>query len=144
MRQTASAALLVCKGAPIAFHSPSSTNATNPPHPNPPGNLIHGESGLCATLGAPNLGDSTYVSNNGTLHLEVWAGPTSAGKTVAVLFNKGPQEDTVAVDWEGLGLPVPLGTLLPVRDVWAMADLPPAGSLSALVAPHGVRVFVVG
>ena len=113
-----------------------------PPHPT--GSLIHGESGLCATLGLPNLGDSTYTTNAGTLHFEVWAGPTSAGKTVAVLFNKGPLEDTVAVDWEGLGLPVPLGTLLPVRDVWAMADLPPAGNLSAVVAPHGVRVFVVG
>ena len=109
-----------------------------------PGNLIHGQSGLCATLGLPNLGDSTYTTNNGTLQLEVWGGPTSAGKTVAVLFNKGPAEDTVAVDWQGLGLPVPLGTLLPVRDVWAMADLPAAGSLSAVVAPHGVRVFVVG
>ena len=79
---------------------------------------------------------------DGTLQLEVWGGPTSAGKTVAVLFNKSPQTDTITVDWPALGLP--LGKFLPVRDVWAMADLPAAQGLSAEVAPHGVRVFLVG
>lgn len=106
--------------------------------------MIHGESGECLTLGLPNVGDSTYKSNNGTLQAEVWGGPISTGRTVAVLFNKSPLADTITVEWPALNPSLPLGKSLPVRDVYAMADLPDAQNLSALVPPHGVRVFLVG
>ena len=106
--------------------------------------MIHGMSGECLTLGLPNLGDSTYKTNNGTLQAEVWGGPISTGRVVVVLFNKGPVADTLSVEWSALNPSLPKGKTLPIRDVWAMADLPPAQSLSALVQPHGVRVFLVG
>ena len=106
------------------------------------GHIVHGSSGLCLTLGLPN-NPAVYTTNNGTLHLEVWAGPLSApGKVVTVLFNKGPEEDTIHAEWPVIGLPA--NKTLPIRDVWAMADLQPARSLTAVVASHGVRVFVVG
>jgi alpha-galactosidase len=98
------------------------------------------------TLGLPNFNPSPsyqYTTNNGTLQQEVWAGPLSTpGKVVVVLFNKGPVEDTLAVAWDVIGLPV--GATLPVRDVYNRTDLPPAQALAAVVQPHGVRVFVVG
>ena len=105
--------------------------------------MVHGSTGSCLTLGLPNYVPSQpYVTNNGTLQLEVWAGPLTGGRVVAVLFNKGPLADTISVEWPTLGLPA--GATLPVRDVWAMADLPPSRNLTALVQSHGVRVFTVG
>ncbi len=127
---------------PLTAPSPP-PHAHHPQRPRPAGNLVHGGTGKCATLGLPSYSaDAPYATNNGTLQQEVWAGPVSTGRTVAVLFNKGPQADTIAVGWPELGLPA--GATLPVRDVWAMADLPAAQNLTALVAPHGVRVFLVG
>jgi hypothetical protein len=106
-------------------------------------NIIHGASGLCLALGlANNPASGAWVTNNGTLQHEIWAGTLSSGKTVAVLFNKGPAADTLTAAWDALGLA--RGTTLPVRDVLARADLPPATGLSADVAAHGVAVFVVG
>ena len=98
---------------------------------------------MCLTLGLPNyVLQAPYVTNNGTLQLEVWAGPLSSGAVVAVLFNKGPVNDTIHIEWPVLGLP--LNASLPVRDVWDMTDLPNATSLTAQVPSHGVGVFVVG
>jgi hypothetical protein len=91
----------------------------------------------------PPPAGTSYTTNNGTLQLEVWAGPLSTpGRVVTVLFNKGPSQDTIHVEWPVIGQPA--NATLPVRDVWAMADLPPAQSLTAVVASHGVRVFIVG
>jgi hypothetical protein len=114
------------------------------------GSVIHGASAQCLTLGVSNYApqDPNSYTNNGTLSLEVWAGALSAtgfaGKTVAVLFNKSPANDTLSVEWPSLGTGLPRGATLPIRDVYARADLPPATSLSALIPPHGVRIFIVG
>lgn len=108
------------------------------------GSVIGGSSELCVTLGLPNyVAGRQYVTNNGTLALEVWGGPLSSGKTVAVLFNKGgASAETITANWDVFGLP--RGASLPVRDVLARAALPPASELKAIVPPHGVRAFVVG
>jgi hypothetical protein len=115
------------------------------------GAITHGGSGQCLTLGLPALapaagggGGAPYTTNNGTLQAELWAGPLSSGKAVAVLFNKAPGAETLAVGWDALGVGLRAGAALPVRDVYARADLGEATQLSALVQPHGVRVFVVG
>jgi hypothetical protein len=110
------------------------------------GALVHGSSGQCLTLGLPAQGSATtpYTTNNGTLQAELWGGPLSNGKAVAVLFNKAPGVETIAVGWDALGLGLRAGAALPVRDVYARQDLGPATQLSAVVQPHGVRVFVVG
>ncbi len=73
----------------------------------------------------------------------MWGGALSApGKAVVVLFNKSPEAGTLTASWDLVGLRA--GAALPVRDVYAKADLGAAASLSAEVQPHGVRVFVVG
>jgi hypothetical protein len=109
------------------------------------GALVHGSSGLCLTLGLPaQVGATPYTTNNGTLEAELWAGPLSSGKAVAVLFNKARAEETIAVGWDALGLGLSAGAALPVRDVYARQDLGAFTQLSAVVQPHGVRVFVVG
>ncbi len=106
-------------------------------------NIIHGASGLCLALGVPNNpSSSTWVTNNGTLAHEVWGGPLSTGKTVAVLFNKSPMNETMSTPWDALGLAA--GASFPVRDVLSKQSLPPATSLTADVAAHGVRVFIIG
>ena len=111
------------------------------------GALVHGSSGQCLTLGLPACAActaATYTTNNGTLQAELWGGPLSNGKVVAVLFNKGESVETITVAWDALGLGLRAGFALPVRDVYARQDLMPATMLSAVVQPHGVRVFVVG
>jgi hypothetical protein len=50
--------------------------------------------------------------------------------------------ETLTATWDALGLP--RGATLPIRDVLARRDLPPAAGLAADVAAHGVAVFVVG
>ena len=107
-------------------------------------NIIHGSSGLCRlALGVPNNpSSSTWVTNNGTLSHEVWGGELSTGKTVAILFNKSPVNETMSTPWDALGLAA--GSSFPVRDVLSKQNLPPATSLTADVAAHGVRVFVIG
>jgi hypothetical protein len=99
---------------------------------------------MCLTLGLPYYdGVGQYATSNGTLEHEVWAGPLSTpGKAVVVLFNKSPVAETLTTAWDWVGLAA--GATLPVRDVYNKTDLPPAQALSALVQPHGVRVFVVG
>jgi hypothetical protein len=110
------------------------------------GAITHGGSGECLTLGLPAIapGAAPYVTNNGTLQSELWAGPLSSGKAVAVLFNKAASAETLSYDWDALGVGLRAGAALPVRDVYAREDLGAATQLSALVQPHGVRVFVVG
>ena len=110
------------------------------------GAIVHGSSGQCLTLGLPALGATAapYTTNNGTLQALLWGGPLSSGKAVAVLFNKAPGVETISVGWDALGLGLRVGAALPVRDVYAREDLGPATQLSAVVQPHGVRVFVVG
>ena len=110
------------------------------------GAIVHGSSGLCLTLGLPPVGPATvpYSTNNGTLQSELWGGSLSSGKTVAVLFNKATDVETLTFGWDALGLGLRAGASLPVRDVYAREDLGDATTLSAQVQPHGVRVFVIG
>jgi hypothetical protein len=111
------------------------------------GQIVGAKNGLCITVGKPNFDAlaRTWVTNNGTLEHEVWAGPLSSGKRVVVLFNKGTVTETISAAWDYLDQPN--GKAAPVRDVLAKKDLSPlaAGSaLTAQVGPHGVQLFVVG
>jgi hypothetical protein len=115
--------------------------------------ILSGSTGLCVTLGQPNLPPAgrPWTTNNGTLHHEVWSGPLSNGKqVVVVLFNKGDFNETVAAARELLELPAACAASspsCPVRDLLARQDLPalPAGApLTATVPSHGVQMFLVG
>jgi alpha-galactosidase len=73
---------------------------------------------------------------------EVWMKPLTGGRRAVLLFNRGAAPATIAVDWDRLGLPPNLPAR--VRDLWAHRDLGTRrGSLSAVVAPHGVQMFVL-
>jgi alpha-galactosidase len=67
--------------------------------------------------------------------LEVWAKDMEDGSKAVGLFNRGPEEAKVSVNWSALGLH---GAQM-VRDLWQQADLGKFdGEFSAPVARHGV------
>lgn len=109
------------------------------------GSLVTGD-GRCVTLGLPNLppGQRTqkWVTNNGTLHHEVWAGPLSGDRNVVVLFNKGDAKAEVVADWQTLNFPSEQP--MAARDVYNKKEIGVlAGSLHAEVEAHGIAVFVL-
>lgn len=113
------------------------------------GMLIHGSTGLCATLGNPQVvpQGQPYVTNNFTLEHEVWAGPLSTpNQWAVVLFNKGLTNETLKASWDLLdGVAGGASATLPVRDVLARKDLGPTkDGVSAVVPSHGVALYVVG
>ena len=89
-------------------------------------------------------------TNNGTLHLEVWAGPltdsaSGAARRVVALFNKGNADanETITAPPELIGTDT---SAMAVRDVEAKQDLPLLSrgqGLAAAVPRHGVRLFVL-
>jgi len=66
---------------------------------------------------------------------EVWAKEMEDGSKAVGLFNRGPEQAKVSVNWSALGLHGPQI----VRDLWRQADLGKFdGEFSAPVARHGV------
>jgi hypothetical protein len=82
----------------------------------------------------------------------VWRRPLASGALALVFFHRGvdtsgplpapPAVREISAAWADLGIAP--GARVAVRDVWDRRDLGAAANLSALVPPHGVRVFVVG
>ena len=73
-----------------------------------------------------------------TSHEVVYAKPLEDGSLAIGLFNRGEEATTVGVTWGELDLS---GTLH-VRDLWAREDLGGhTGTLAAMVAAHGARLF---
>jgi alpha-galactosidase len=72
--------------------------------------------------------------------LEVWMKPLASGAKAVGLFNLGAGPAPVTVRWKDIGL----GREATVRDVWTQADVGrAAGSYTAVVAEHGVRLVVL-
>ncbi len=70
---------------------------------------------------------------------DVWAKPLSGGDWAVCLFNRGPKDAPIEVDWADLGLEAGPRE---VRDLWARRDLGSfTGGYTAEVPSHGV-VFV--
>ena len=73
---------------------------------------------------------------------EVWEKTLEGNRHAVILFNRGSSEQTIAVSWYEIGLPVEAAPS--VRDLWAGKDLGAVkGTFSAKVAPHDVVVLRV-
>ena len=87
--------------------------------------------------------------NSSAITQQAFARPLSGGRVGVVLFNRddGPANATMSVSMSSLGVAGGGRGAVPVRDVVAKRDLPPAprgGSWSAEVPPHGVAFVVIG
>lgn len=103
----------------------------------------------CLTVGYANY--PFTGTNEGTLNLEVWAGPltpdatTGAARRVIALFNKGLTTDSILVSAEILGTDRATGNIA-LRDVEQnkdLAPLVPGQTLAVDVVSHGVTVYVL-
>jgi len=69
--------------------------------------------------------------------LEVWSKPLADGGRAVILFNRGADTRSIAVDWTELGYPA--GLKAEVRDLWTHETLGKMkGRFAAPVASHGV------
>jgi alpha-galactosidase len=69
--------------------------------------------------------------------LEVWSKPLADGSRAVILFNRGAETQSIAVNWTELGYPA--GLQAQVRDLWTKKALGKAqGRFAAPVASHGV------
>ena len=78
--------------------------------------------------------------------LETWAGPLAGGAFVALLFNRSPLPDAIALGWGDLAaLGVPRPGPLRVRDVWRGQDVGVFnGSYTDPAVPaHGVAFLIL-
>ena len=74
--------------------------------------------------------------------VEVWEKTLEGNRHAVILFNRGSSEQTIAVSWYEIGLPVEAAPS--VRDLWAGKDLGTVKStFSAKVAPHDALVLRV-
>ncbi|KAK3152942.1 hypothetical protein QOZ80_2BG0165600 [Eleusine coracana subsp. coracana] len=77
-------------------------------------------------------------SDNG---LEVWAGPLSNKRKAVVLWNRQGYQATITADWSLIGLDP--STAVTARDLWAHSSFSAKGQLSASVAPHDCKMYVL-
>ena len=74
--------------------------------------------------------------------LEVWARSLDGGARAVILFNRGQTEESIAVAWHELGLP--LDAAPRVRDLWQKKDLGTVpGIFTTRVPPHDVVMIRV-
>lgn len=75
--------------------------------------------------------------------LEVWAGPLSGYRVVVLLVNRGPATSLMTAHWDDIGLHP--NTTVMARDLWLHKVLRerPVGNLSATVASHACKMFVL-
>ncbi|XP_040383981.1 alpha-galactosidase [Oryza brachyantha] len=77
-------------------------------------------------------------SDNG---LEVWAGPLSDNRKAIVLWNRQPYQATITAHWSNIGLaPSVVAT---ARDLWAHSSFAAQGQISASVAPHDCKMYIL-
>ncbi|KAG2548204.1 hypothetical protein PVAP13_9KG150800 [Panicum virgatum] len=77
-------------------------------------------------------------SNNG---LEVWAGPLNNNRKAVVLWNRQGYQATITAQWSSIGLAS--STAVTARDLWAHSSFSAQGQLSASVAPHDCKMYVL-
>ncbi|KAF0907848.1 hypothetical protein E2562_020904 [Oryza meyeriana var. granulata] len=76
--------------------------------------------------------------------IEIWAGPLSQRRTAVLLLNRGATGSRrITAAWSDIG--VGPGLAVEARDVWKHETVPGrfTGSLTAEVAPHSCRLFVL-
>uniref|UniRef100_A0A453JH30 Alpha-galactosidase n=2 Tax=Aegilops tauschii subsp. strangulata TaxID=200361 RepID=A0A453JH30_AEGTS len=73
--------------------------------------------------------------------LEVWAGPLSGNRKAVVLWNRQGYQATITAHWSNVGLPASVSVT--ARDLWAHSSFSAQGQLSASVAPHDCKMYVL-
>jgi alpha-galactosidase len=74
--------------------------------------------------------------------LEVWAKRLSGGAQAVILFNRGREEQAIAVSWQEIGLPYDAEPT--VRDLWKKADVGKVkGTFTARVPTHEIVMIRV-
>lgn len=77
-------------------------------------------------------------SDNG---LEVWAGPLSNNRKAVVLWNRQSYQATITAHWSNIGLAGSVAVT--ARDLWAHSSFAAQGQISASVAPHDCKMYVL-
>lgn len=77
-------------------------------------------------------------SDNG---LEVWAGPLSGNRKAVVLWNRQGYQATITAHWSNVGLPA--SAAVTARDLWAHSSFSAQGQISASVAPHDCKMYIL-
>ncbi|TVU02388.1 hypothetical protein EJB05_52122 [Eragrostis curvula] len=72
---------------------------------------------------------------------EVWAGPLSNNRKAVVLWNRQGYQATITAQWSMIGLAP--STSVTARDLWAHSSFSAQGQLSASVAPHDCKMYVL-
>ncbi|KAM3408717.1 hypothetical protein ACQJBY_001656 [Aegilops geniculata] len=73
--------------------------------------------------------------------LEVWAGPLSGNRKAVVLWNRQGYQATITAHWSNVGLPG--SASVTARDLWAHSSFSAQGQLSASVAPHDCKMYIL-
>lgn len=73
--------------------------------------------------------------------LEVWAGPLSGNRKAVVLWNRQGYQATITAHWSNVGLPA--SASVTARDLWAHSSFSAQGQLSASVAPHDCKMYIL-
>ncbi|KAM0840783.1 hypothetical protein ACQ4PT_059424 [Festuca glaucescens] len=73
--------------------------------------------------------------------LEVWAGPLSGNRKAVLLWNRKGRRATITAYWSTVGLPA--SAAVTVRDLWAHSSSSARGKISASVAPHDCKMYIL-
>ena len=86
-----------------------------------------------------STGNRPLITANSTV---IWtANPQNENGHYLAIFNRGDQEENVALDWNEVGLT--LGKAYVRRDLWEHKDLGPATSLKLTLRPHACALYRV-
>lgn len=71
---------------------------------------------------------------------EIWSGPLNGGKIVVVLWNRGSTPASMTLHWADIGLKT---ASVHARDLWEHSENIFEGNLTAVVASHACKMYVL-
>ncbi|KAM0828039.1 hypothetical protein ACQ4PT_067811 [Festuca glaucescens] len=72
---------------------------------------------------------------------KVWAGPLTGNRKAVVLWNRQGYQATITAYWSSVGLRA--SAAVTVRDLWAHSSSSAQGQISASVAPHDCKMYIL-
>ncbi|XP_044384471.1 alpha-galactosidase-like [Triticum aestivum] len=93
-------------------------------------------------VGNGGMSEAEYRSHFSIWALaKVWAGPLSGNRKAVVLWNRQGYQATITAHWSNVGLPA--SASVTARDLWAHSSFSAQGKLSASVAPHDCKMYIL-
>uniref|UniRef100_M8D6W0 Alpha-galactosidase n=1 Tax=Aegilops tauschii TaxID=37682 RepID=M8D6W0_AEGTA len=93
-------------------------------------------------VGNGGMSEAEYRSHFSIWALaKVWAGPLSGNRKAVVLWNRQGHQATITAHWSKVGLLV--SAAVTARDLWAHSSFFAQGQLSASVAPHDCKMYIL-